>query len=385
MARLSGYSALILFIISFFLAARTPILNQIFRGLQSQLRFHHWVAMLSVGAMLYHFCQIYWINRNNIRLIFDWSDIALLTGWITFVGIILIIPFAFYRVRIPYRKWRIIHLVSAVCLVTALFHTQLLFEPNKIIEHITFVILAIFALIGLFISVILPLFSFWGKPYLITELIEIRPKLFLLRIRPNSHYQEANHFQFDPGQFIYVKFLSLTFSRIWHPFTIISKPTDAYIQLFVKARGKDTEKLKTLSLPAPINVLAPFGRAFWKHDKAQLWIAYGVGAAIFLAAIRSFPNAFSQKIHFICCDSSINKIFFKKELDECMQQRPNFTWESYIGTGQQFVSEFNSRPFKCESFEKFRICGHPGFQKSLKSLLISRGIRKQNIQLEGLL
>ncbi|CEG62148.1 Oxidoreductase FAD-binding domain protein [Legionella micdadei] len=381
MIRLSGYIALILFIASFYLAVRSPTLNKIFDGLQRQLRWHHWIAMIFVAMMMYHLGQLFWSYRGHFELIFDWSDLALLSGWITFVGVILASLLAFYRLQIPYRRWRRIHILTSLCLITALLHTVLLLAPYNVAEWLIFVSLGILGLIALLLAVILPVFSFWGKKYLISKVCEVRPGLFLLQLQSN----EPKHFHFDPGHFMYLKFLSSNLSYIWHPFTIISRPSEPFIELFIKARGKDTGQLNTISLPGSVRVLAPFGTSFWKTDQTQLWIAYGVGAAIFLAAIRSFPSSFRKKIHFICCDSSASKMFFSEELDDCMQQHLNFTWESYIGSGQQFIAEFSGKPFDSTNFEKFRICGHPGFQKNLKSLLISRGVQRHNIKLEGLL
>lgn len=384
MTRFSGYIALLFFMMSFYLASRIPILNRIFDGLQRQLRWHHWIAVVSVTAMLCHLGQLLWSYGEHFELLLNWSDFSLLSGWITFAGVIVTIPFAFYRVQIPYRRWRVIHLVTSLCLISVLLHTLLLLEPDKLREWVIFLLLAVLGIIALLLAVILPGFSFWGRKYQIIELYEPCPKLFLLKLQP---YQDEvlPHFYYSSGHFLYLKFLSPDFSRIWHPFTIISKPCEPFIELFIKARGRDTKQLKSICLPAPIRILAPFGTPFWKLDQAQLWIAYGVGAAIFLAAIRSFQTSFRKKIHFICCDSSATKIFFSDELDDCMQQNLNFTWESYIGSGQQFIAEFSNKLLDIKSFEKVRICGHPGFQNNLKSMLISHGIRSSHIQLEGLL
>ncbi len=386
MSPLSGWLALILLVASFYLSIRLPLLNRIFNGLKRQLHWHHFIALLSVTFMFFHLAQIVWSFRYNFELLFDWRDVALLSGWITFVGIVLVMTFAFYRVQIPYRRWRFIHLFAFVCLITALIHTFLLFEPSTYSEWIIFALVVSLGIFALLLAVILPGFSFWGKKYLIRRITEISPKLFLLQLKPHSSQKAASlHFQFDPGHFIYLKFSYHDFSYMWHPFTIVSKPSDPHIELFIKARGRDTNRLDAILLPAPVRILAPFGTSFWKLDENQLWIAYGVGAAIFLAAIRSFPPSFRKKIHYICCDISAKNMFFGDELDECMLSNSNFTWEPYIGTGIQFIAEFSSKLFDIKSIDKFRICGHPLFQKNLKALLVSRGIQSQDINLEGLL
>lgn len=385
MSLLSGWLALILFVASFYLSIRLPLLNRIFNGLKNQLYLHHLIALLSVTLMFIHLAQVVWNFRYHFELLFDWRDVAMLSGWITLIGIVLAMTFAFYRVQIPYRRWRFIHLLVFVCLITALIHTFLLFEPSSYSEWIIFALVVSLGITALLLAIILPSFSFWGKQYLIRSITEIRPKLFLLQLEPCFNQEVSPHFKFDPGHFIYLKFSHHDFSYIWHPFTIVSKPSDPYIELFIKARGRDTNRLDAILLPAPVRILAPFGTSFWKVDVNQLWIAYGVGVAIFLAAIRSFPSSFRKKIHFICCDSSEKNMFFKDELNDSMRRNANFTWEPFIGTGIQFISEFSSKSFDIKNIDKIRICGHPLFQKNLKALLVSRGIQSQDINLEGLL
>lgn len=382
---LSGWLALVLFVASFYFSIRLPFLNRIFNGLKHQLYWHHLIALLSVTFMFFHLTHVIWSFRHHLELLFNWRDIALASGWITFVGITLVMPFAFYRVQIPYRRWRFIHLLAFVCLITALIHTFFLFQPNSYTEWIIVALVVSLGIVALLLTVILPGFFFWGEKYFIKKITEIRPKLFLLQLQPCSNQNASQHFQFESGHFIYLKFSCSDFSSIWHPFTIVSTPSDPYIELFIKARGIDTNRLDAILLPSPVRILAPFGTSFWKLDENQLWIAYGVGAAIFLAAIRSFPVSFHKKIHFICCNSSANNIFFSDELNNCMHLHPNFTWESYIGTGIQFIAEFNNKSLDTKSIDKVRICGHPLFQKNLKSMLMSRGIQSQDINLEGLL
>lgn len=384
MTSVSGWTALILFIASFYLALRLPFINWIFDGLKFQLRWHHWVALSSVTFMFLHLVQVLWLFKGHLKLIIDWSDIGLLSGWLTLAGIVLTLPFAFYPVYIPYRQWRLIHLITAICLVTAIIHTLFLFEPNTVSEWTTIGLVVVLAMIALLFAIVLPAFSFWGEKYIITSVTEIRPKFFLLQLQSHNKNETSQHFHFHPGHFIYLKFSFSPFYGIWHPFTIISKPSAPLIELFIKARGKDTEKLSTISLPTPVRILAPFGTAFWKSDQYQLWIAYGVGVAIFLAAIRSFPSSYKKKIHFICCDTSVDKLFFSKEFNDCMQKHPNFTWETYIGSGIQFIEDFKNKAID-ENVNKIRICGHPLFQKNVKAEFISRGFQSKNIELEGLL
>lgn len=384
MTQLSGWFSLAFLIASFYLASRVPILNKLFGGLKRQLRWHHLVALISIGAMLWHLGLLIWRYRGHLSFLFEWSDMMLLSGWISLTGIILALPFAFFRTQISYRKWRVTHLLTCVSLISALLHTFLLFEPKDSVEWIIFLFIMLLGSMSILSAVILPASPFWGKKYQITKISEPRTNLFLIQLKPGDQGIERS-VHYTPGQFIYLKFVSFGFSRIWHPFTIISRPTEPHIELFIKARGRDTDRLNTISLATPVRILAPFGTSFWKKDQAQLWISYGIGAAIFLAAIRSFPLSQQKKIHFICCDISEKNIFFSDELNSLMEEISHFTWKPYIGTGQQFVIEFHNMLFDNQIFEQVRICGHPGFQNSLKSVLISRGVKSQNIELEGLL
>lgn len=211
MALFSGWLAITLFITSFYLAIRRPLLNGLFGGLKHQLRWHHLVASLSVVFMFFHSAQEFWHFRYHYELLFDWRDIGLLSGWFTLLGISLALPFAFYRIEIPYRRWRLVHLVTALCLITALIHTFLLFEPNNYGEWTMFLLVFALGIIALLLAIILPTFSVWGNKYVITRIDEIHPKLFLLRLKSSSIQLALKHFQFDPGHFIYLKFFIVIF------------------------------------------------------------------------------------------------------------------------------------------------------------------------------
>ena len=133
-----------------------------------------------------------------------------------------------------------------------------------------------------------------------------------------------------------------------------------------------------------MSVSAPFGIPFWQDDANQVWISYGVGSAVFISAIRSFPTNYSSKVHYICCDRLESNIFFKNELVELAENNANFTWEEYIGSGQEFVANFARNNLLIKNYQLFRICGHPGFQNSLRGKLINNGVKSKFIHLEGL-
>jgi len=382
MVSVSGWIALSFFVLSFYLAIRLPFLNRVFDGLKPQLNWHHWTGLMSGFAMLWHLAQLFWSYGNHFPLLFDLSDFALLSGWLAIAGVILAIFLAFFHTQLPYRRWRSIHLVTCFSLAAALIHTLLIFEPRSLNEWAIFLLAAFLSLGSVLMAVILPAGNFWGRKYCMTQKSEPRADLLLIKLRADKGTREINY---QAGHFIYLRFLAPDFTSIWHPFTIISQPSSQEIELLIKTRGIDTSLLKNQTTLSPVSVSGPFGTAFWKHDQSQMWIAYGVGVAIFLAAIRSFPQSFHSKVHFICCDKTEDNLFFREELDRLRNNTPNFTWETFIGSGQEFTKKFERQAMNHQAFSIIRICGHPGFQKSLQSTLIAQGVKRQAIQLEGLL
>ena len=380
MTIVSGWLALLLFILSFYAAARLPLFNRVASGLKKQLKWHHGVALLSLAAMFWHLGTILLAYIGQMNQLFDPWEFSLSTGWLALAGITLTVILAFLRPKLDYRPWRRLHLITPFCLLLALLHCYLLMEPTTTSEWLQYTGTASFALVALLLTVVLPNTRFWGRAYAIYQKSEPRPGLFLLQLKPQRPQKEL---RFEAGHFIFLRFNTPGFSSLWHPFTIVSGPPYGDIQLFVKARGRDTNLLKDASLPSDVSVLGPFGEVFWQDSASQLWIAYGVGAAIFLAAIRSFPA--KDRIHFICCDISLEQIFFSNELDLYQARYPSFSWEAFIGSGQDFVTKFPSQNLKLHEFSNFRICGHPGFQKSVKSKIMAQGIAPQRIRLEGLL
>ncbi|MFW7379302.1 MAG: ferric reductase-like transmembrane domain-containing protein [Oligoflexus sp.] len=379
MTSFSGWIALSLMILAFYFAIRSPFLNRLFGELKLQLQWHHYVGFACTAATLWHVGQLLWDFREAWHLL--WLDLSVITGWISFIGLTLVIIFSFFRTAISYRLWRKIHLISSASLVAALIHTYLIYEPAAQREWLIFLGFVALGFIAFVFTAILPRFRFWGKAYLISQHQELRPGYFLTSLQVQNLKQSIS---IESGQFIYLRFLDKRFTRIWHPFTIVSTNPQHDIGLLIKARGQDTNQLADLRLPTHVKVWGPFGSRFWKHDDNQLWISYGVGVAIFLGAIRSYPENFQKKVHFICCDGSEDKVFFRDELEKCGQAHPGFSWEVFIGSGYEFIQAFDKRSLSSKNDLLVRICGHPGFQNSVKMKLIAKGIPRSKIHLEGL-
>jgi ferredoxin-NADP reductase len=155
--------------------------------------------------------------------------------------------------------------------------------------------------------------------------------------------------------------------------------------MLVKARGRDTNLLQEVQLPSLVKLNGPFGVSFWHSHEPQLWVAYGVGIAIFLGAARSMPDSFTAQVHLAYCEKTPDRIVFGGEFDALSTRRQNFSWNQFYGEGPKVLVELEKNMEQwSKRFRIFRICGHPGFQKAARDLLLLHGVPKQAILLEGI-
>jgi predicted ferric reductase len=122
---------------------------------------------------------------------------------------------------------------------------------------------------------------------------------------------------------------------------------------------------------------------FWENPyQNQLWIASGVGIAVFLGALHSYPIKSGPRIHLIFTSNEANLIFYSEF--EAAKAKFNFTYEYSSEGGFRLVEKLTQNCDFFDQFDYFRICGHPDFQKAINRLLLDFGISKKRIRLEGL-
>ena len=381
---LSGYTgwvALYLFAISFCTPLRSPKLNSLLGGYRSQLKIHHWVGVATVAFMALHLLLLVIDYSSMIHQLIEFSDTSILTGWIALIITALIVGVAFRFRRAPYRRWRRIHLVLITGFIAALLHSLLVLEPGSLLEWGVITLVTVIGCIGIAWILWIPQLPNFGVPYVIDKQRRLRSDLVSQVLVPSDSRERL---QFAAGHFVFLRYSNPQFTKVWHPFTVVGFSDTGEFELLVKMRGRDTNLLGELVLPGSVRINGPFGVKFWGADEPQIWIAYGVGIAIFLAAARTMPTSIKAEVRLVYCDKSRENIVFDEEFDGLSARRNNFSWTQYYGEGRDVVEQLKSEAIAwSKTYRVFRICGHPGLQASIKRILIAAGIESNSIILEG--
>ncbi len=375
----SGWIALLLFAISFCTAAKSPKLNAWMKGYRPQLKVHHWIGMAAIAFMIVHLLAL--LEAYSPSQLVVLSDASISTGWIAFASSAIIVAMAFQFRTAPYRRWRRAHLVLILGFLAAVMHTYLILEPSTIPEWATILIATLIGGWGMALSLWIPQSRSFGSPYIISKQVALRSDLFLQTLTPVNPSESS---RFKSGEFVFLRYEAPQFSKIWHPFTVVPTDDSGAFELLIKARGRDTNLLREVVLPSEVKINGPFGMPFWGDDKPQLWIAYGVGIAIFFAACRSMPRDYRSPIHLAYGEKNAERMVLAHEFDAAKEGRKNFSWAQYYGEGQDMVKELKGKiPGWAKSFHLFRVCGHPGFQDAVRGELIAGGVASNHIILEG--
>gem|GEM_PF-4254885 len=381
LAAFTGWMALSLFALGFCTPVRSPKVNALIGGYRLQLQIHHWMGVASIAFMFLHLGVLAVDYSSSPGELFEWGDLAVLSGWIAIICSTIVAGVAFKFRTTPYRKWRRIHLVLIAGFLTGILHAFLLFEPRTILEWGAVVVTALIGGAGIAWGLWLPQLPAFGVPYVISSQNSLGPDLFSQSLIPADPHRVL---QFKAGEFVFLRYCDPLFTRMWHPFTVVRFSESGAFELLVKARGRDTDLLNKVSLPCHVRINGPFGEKFWVSDVPQIWIAYGVGIAIFLAAARTIPEQYQSMVRLVYCEKNEGRIVFAEEIDEISAAKKQFTWTQSFGEGPDVVKRLrNEFPIWSRSFQLFRVCGHPGFQNSVRKGLLAAGVARDAIVLEG--
>ena len=381
LARTTGWIALSLLAISFCTPIRSPKLNTLIGGYRFQLKIHHWVGVAAIAFMSMHLAILVVDYSSSLRQLLDLSDQSIVSGWIAFICSAIVVTVAFRFRSAPYRRWRRVHLVFIFGFLAGVLHSFLVLEPRTILEWLPLVLAALIGGLGIVWSLWLPQLPTFGVPYVIARQRVLRPDLIIQGLAPADPRQSL---RFAAGQFVFLRYGDPQFSTMWHPFTVVGFSDSGEFELLIKSRGLDTNLLHKVVLPSSVRINGPFGDKFWGSDEPQMWIAYGVGIAIFLAAARTMPDDIRSIVHLVYCEKSRERIVFDDEFDALSARKKHFSWGQDYGEGPDVVEHFKREVATWSTtYRLFRICGHPGFQTAVKDLLIDAGVASHAIILEG--
>lgn len=213
---------------------------------------------------------------------------------------------------------------------------------------------------------------------------------------------------FNPGQFVFVNFRSLAFSREFHPFevsvrrrvfsvrageirnqfhpfSITSAPDEPTLRITVKAVGDYTRALRALEAGAEAVVEGPYGSFSHRNipNRRQIWMAGGIGVTPFLSMARSLEDGNGPRVDFYYCVEHADEAHFLGELEGIAASRDDFDVVLVPRDTEGFLSaeRVASEHPDLESADVL-ICGPPAMIDNLRAQLKARGLPGERIHAE---
>lgn len=382
--QITGLVGMAMFSISMMLSGRERFLDMNF-GLDKVYKNHHVVGAFSFTLLLFHplFLAVKYIqfSLRDAALFFLSSDNwALNYGILSLFLMIVLMVLTFYIV-FRYQYWKFFHKFMVVVFVFAMYHTFYISSDISRDDILRIYVLSLAALgfsFG-FYRAFLSRFFDEKYQYVIKKAIEIAPGVMQIDMEPKNRA-----LSFNPGQFIFIKFIGKSISLEEHPFSISSAPSLNNLQLIIKSLGDYTNELKNLKEGDMALVEGPFGRLSYLNieNKNQIWIGGGVGITPFLSMARSLKND-GYKIDLYYSVKIKEEIVFLDELSNMSAVDKNFRVIPWYANEKGYLSASAIYELSGGLRDKdIFLCGPPVFMDSLRGQFRKLGVKKGKIHLE---
>lgn len=274
--------------LTFILATRLPLLESWFHGLEKVYTIHKFTAFLSIILLIFHNFSMggLW----GTRLAAQFGNLAIYI----FISIILV---AYLGKYIQYEAWRWIHRLVYLAYIFGLFHVYMMMGNHLLTFNPLSFLVGSYALLGLLAGFyIIFLYQKIAFPYLgkITNLKRLNHDTIEIQIHL------SRPFNYQSGQFAFLKIFQEGFESAPHPFSI-SGGHGQTLYFTVKNSGDHTKNIyDNLQVGSKVSVDRAYGHMIIEEGREnQVWIAGGIGITPFISYIREHPILDKPSFFFI--------------------------------------------------------------------------------------
>lgn len=367
-------------------------------GIDRIMRFHQ-VASWVVLAFIVAHPLLYAAPRLSpnpadalVSLNRMFSSPTLRSGVIAWWLMILLVPLAVFRDRLPFRYelWRLSHGLMAIAI--ALLGTQHTLHvgthsANRWLAAfwIAATLLAVLAMLHVY--VLKPLLQL-RKPYRAVTNRKLADRMWEITVQP----ERGAAMRFAPGQFVWLNLGHSPFSLTEHPFSISSAPVKRpQIAFTIKESGDFTNHIGSVAvgtrayLDGPHGNFTPAGRT----AKGLVFIAGGVGFAPIMGMLRQLKaERYPHPLRLIYGNRIEAQILYREEI-EALKEDLDFEVTYVVSeapdgwpglTGELTASLLD----KCLAAIRgdewlFFVCGPPPMMNSVERALVARGVPRARI------
>jgi predicted ferric reductase len=299
------------------------------------------------------------------------------------------------RLRLPYERWRSLHLVlSVIAVVAMLTHVLAVsgYSGLGLMRTVLVGYVAVFGGILITYRIVRP-FRMRRRPWVVTENVDQGASTRTLRIRPDGHPGLV----FDPGQFAWLITGRSPYSLEQHPLSIASsaeRPPDGSIEFAVKALGDWSRGVIPTLVPGTrVWVEGAFGAFTTAGKSAQgfVLVAGGIGIAPMRSMLFTMRDREDRRhVILVYAVHDETRAPFREEFEHLRDQlnleivyvfeAPSAEWEGHRGYLTQAVLE-QCLPRQFRRYHHF-VCGPPAMMDAVEGMLVDLGIARGSIDSE---
>lgn len=388
--RAAGIAGMTCLLMAGILSVRIPGLDPRLGGLTAVWRLHHLLGAAAFLLLMAHPLLLALAAASTspeaaLDVLWPPFDaIAVWMGWLALLAMMIFLAPSFWFFGRPhYQRWKSLHLLSGVALVSGLTHTLLLDRaiPNGTIFWSTFGALAI--LVFLYRTV----FSQWISPYRyrVAAAVPLTRDVVELTLKP-----EQRPIRYRAGQFVYLRHFDAAVAAGYneeHPYTLSSSPAEEKVRIGIKALGDASSAMARLQPGTVVTLEGPYGRFFplKSNDEGQLWIGGGIGITPFVSRTRDLAHRHPPcDIQLVYCANRPERAYYQDELREIASKVTGFSFHGHY-FNEQGPLDLDFLRGICPDFAQREvfICGPPPMTEHLIRLLRTAGIARQRIHTEA--
>ncbi len=220
--------------------------------------------------------------------------------------------------------------------------------------------------------------------YIVTAVNKLNSKVIEVVLKPVGEEK----LEFTAGQFVSVVFEQAGLPREFHPFSLVSAPSEEEVKLAIKDLGDYTGQLvKELRAGAKAELRGPFGNFNYRRveHKRQVWVAGGIGVTPFVSMARDLAaREEDYRVDFYYCVRREDEAVYLRLLRQIEKQAqgrlkimPFYSVER--GHIDADYIEQNSGDLKQKDIF---ICAPPQMTEGLIKEFLAKGVNEKNIHWE---
>ena len=371
-------------------------------GIEQLLAVHRWLGLVVLGLVLAHVAAVVIPNPRRIaNLDLLHAPPSMRTATVATIALILLAVTALLRrrLRLPYRVWRVLHVVLTVVAVAgSAVHVLLL---NNLLQvdgmRIWFTAIAASLAVVLLVRWVLRPLLAGRTSFRVQEVRRESADVSTLVLTParGRLFPRSRPLTFAPGQFAWLRL------RRWglfsdHPFTIASGTHgDGTVEFTIRHLGDYTRTLGRLSPGARVFLDGPHGSFSVDHTHATglVLLAGGVGITPMMSMLRTLADRGDRRPHrLLVSGRSPDDLLFAEELEDLQERlhltvvptltRPHPGWTGPTGRiDARMLTTVLPGAFRRNQLDYF-LCGSAPFVNGVATALDEIGIPRQRVHTE---